>query len=141
MKFSNRKKPDDPRITAPMVLVNWIMHRRRKSDTEISEMLEHKHRSSVNRFSCFRAQDEHGKWNNSTDPIEMNPECFLWDWQSDACEYLNKRLEKVYQTANRAEIQSIIKAISGSDGSITEAEAALWACDVKSRRRVSKRRV
>jgi len=112
------------------------MHRRGKSDTEIAEMLEHKYRSSVNRFSCFRAQDEHGKWNNSTDPIEMNPESFLWDWQSDACKYLNKRLEKVSQTMNRDEIQSIIDEISGSGGDITEAEAASWAWDVELRRRV-----
>lgn len=135
MGVSNRKKPD-PRITAPMVLVNWIMYRRGKSDKEISKMLEHKHRSSVNRFSCFRAQDEAGNWNNSTDPIQMSSECFLWNWQSEACEYLKRRLKKVHQPTNRDEIQSIIDEISGSGGGITEAEAALWASEVKSRRRV-----
>lgn len=135
MRISNRKKPD-PRITAPMVLVNWIMRRRGKSYEEISKMLEHKHRSSVNRFSGFRSQDEDGNWNNNTDPIQMSSECFLWNWQSDACEYLKRRLKKVYQPTNRDEIQSIIDEISGSGGDITEAEAALWARDVKSRRRV-----
>lgn len=135
MRVSNTKKPD-PRITAPMVLVNWIRHRRGKSYEDISKILEHKHRSSVNRFSCFRAQDEDGDWNNSTDPIQMSSECFLWNWQSDACEYLKRRLKKVYQSTNRDEIQSIIDEISGSGGGITDAEAALWARDVKSRRRV-----
>lgn len=135
MTVSNRKKTD-PRITAPMVLVNWIRHRRGISYEDISEMLEHKHASSVNRFSCFRTQDESGKWNNNTDPIKMSPECFLWNWQSDACEYLNKRLNKVYQPTNISEIQSIIDQISGSRGNITEAEAASWAWDVESRRRV-----
>ena len=129
------KKPD-PRITAPMVLVNWIRHQKRKSYEDISEMLEHKHASSVNRFSCFRTQDESGKWNNNTDPIKMSPECFLWNWQSDACEYLNKRLKKVYQPTNISEIQSIINQVSGSRGNITKAEADSWARDVESRRRV-----
>ena len=134
MKISNKKKPD-PRITAPMVLVNWIRHRRSKSYEDISEMLEHRHASSVNRFSCFRAQDQSGNWNNSIDPIEMSPECFLWNWQSDACKYLKNRLKKVSQSTNRNEIQSIIDQISGSGG-ITEAEAASWTYDVKSRGRV-----
>ena len=66
----------------------------------------------------------------------MNPECFLWDWQSDACKYLKKRLEKVSQTTNRDEIQSIIGEISFSGGNITEAEAASWAWNVEQRRRV-----
>lgn len=135
MTVSNRQKPDK-RITAPMVLVNWISHRQGISYEDISEMLEHRYASSVNRLSCFRTQDESGKWNNSTDPIEMSPECFLWNWQSDACEYLNKRLKKVYQPTNISEIQSIIAQISGSRGNITEAEAASWAWDVESRRRV-----
>lgn len=135
MKISKKKKPD-PRITAPMVLVNWIMHRRGKSDKEISKMLEHKHRSSVNRFSCFRIQDESGKWNNRTDPSQMSSKCFLWNWQFDACEYLKKRLEKVHQPANIDEIQSLIDEISSSGGDITEAEATAWAFDVESRRRV-----
>ena len=99
-------------------------------------MLEHKHASSVNRFSCFRVQDEYGEWNNSTDPIQVSSECFLWNWQFDACQYLKKRLEKVSQSTNRDEIQSIIDQISSSDGVITEAEATSWAWDVKSRRRV-----
>ena len=135
MRVSNRQKPDK-RITAPMVLVNWISHRQGISYEDISEMLEHRHASSVNRLSCFRTQDESGKWNSSTDPIEMSPECFLWNWQSDALSYLNKRLKKVYQPTNRAKIQFIINAISGSNGYITEAEAASWSHDVKSRRRV-----
>ena len=135
MRVSNRKK-SDPRITAPMVLFNWIMHRRGKSYKDISEMLEHKYPSSVNRFICFRVQDQDGKWNNSTDPIQVSSECFLWDWQVDACQYLKKRLEKVSQPTNRDEIQSIIDQISSSDEVITEAEAASWAWDVESRRTV-----
>ena len=99
-------------------------------------MLGYQYSSSVNRFSCFRVQDKTGNWKNRTDPIQMSSECFLWNWESDACKYLKKRLEKVYQPTNRDEIQSIIDEILSSGGGITEAEAALWARDVKSRRRV-----
>ena len=133
MRVSNKKKPD-PKIKAQMVLFNWIRHRKGLSNKEIAEMLGHSYPSTVSYCMNFRYHEE-GNWKNEDNPILMCPECFLWNWQSDACEYLKNRLKKVSQSTNGDKIQSIIDQISGSGG-ITEAEAASWTYDVKSRRRV-----
>ena len=70
-----------------------------------------------------------GEW----EPIPMSPECFLWNWQSDACNFLRKR--QSVPNADTEQIHSIIQAISGASCRITREEATEWAYEVNSRRR------
>ena len=121
-------KPDN-RIKASMVLVNWIKHKWSKSDEQIQAILGYKSLSSVKVLGLFSSQYE-GEW----EPIPMSPECFLWNWQAQAREFLLlKRLPA--PDADVGQIRSIAQAISGQSGHITQEEAAEWAAEVNARRR------
>ena len=118
----------DKRIKGSMVLINWINHKRNKSDEQIQDILGYRSISSVKVLGLFSHQHE-GEW----DPIPMSPECFLWNWQDEAREFLRKR--QCSPHCNREQIHSIIQAISGSFGHITRKEAAEWTDEVNARRR------
>lgn len=120
-------KPD-LKIKGSMVLVNWIKYRQNKSDEQIQDILGYKSISSVKVLGLFSHQYE-GEW----EPISMSPECFLWNWQSDASDFLRKR--RSAPDSDRAQIDSIIFAISGSSACITRKEATKWMDEVNSRRR------
>ena len=124
-------KPD-PKIKAQMVLFNWIRHRKGLSNKEIAEMLGHSYPSTVSYCMNFRYHEE-GNWKNEDNPILMCPECFLWNWQDEACDYLTKNILR-HTRANIGYINSIIADISGSAGHVTEPEAAEWARDIDNRR-------
>ena len=118
----------DPRIKSSMVLVNWIKYKWNKSDEQIQHILGYKSISSVKVLGLFSHQHE-GEWES----IPMSPECFLWNWQSDASDFLRKRQSA--PDSNREQIHSIISAISGPAGHITQKEAAKWMNEVNARRR------
>ena len=124
-------KPD-PKIKAQMVLFNWMRHRKELSNNEIAEMLGHSYSSTVSYHMNFRYH-EGGNWKNEDNPILMDPECFLWNWQDEACDYLRKTILR-RPRANIGYINSIIAEISVSGGRVTELEAAEWARDIDNRR-------
>ena len=117
-----------------MVLFNWIHHRRGESFKEIAEKLGYDSPSYVSASMNFRWTDGK-KWFSHNDPILMSAECFLWDWQKPACDFLTRyRLNKA--KANKVYIHSIISDISGPAGQITEKEANKWSRDVENSRKV-----
>lgn len=118
----------DPRIKGSMVLVNWIRHKHNKSDEQIQDILGYKSISSVKVLGLFSHQHE-GEWES----IPMSPKCFLWNWQSDASDFLRKRPSA--PDSDREQINSIILAISGPSACITQKEATKWMDEVNSRRR------
>ncbi len=122
-------KPDE-RIKGEMVLMNWIRHRQGRSDEQIQDILGYASRSSVSVLRLFRHpyQTDRIKW----DPIPMSPDCFLWNWQSEARDFLTTRANNL---ADQTEINQIIKAIYEPRGRISQKEATEWADEINRRRR------
>lgn len=118
----------DKRIKSSMVLVNWINHKWNKSDEQIQDILGYRSISSVKVLGLFSHQHE-GEW----DPIPMSPECFLWNWQDEARDFLHKRQSS--PRCDREQIYSIMQAISGPSGHITPKDAVEWTDEVNARRR------
>ena len=67
------------------------------------------------------------------DPIPMSPDCFLWNWKNEACDFLDKRRSN--NLADTAQIDSIVKAIYESHDSMSPKEASEWANEIDDRRR------
>lgn len=122
-------KPDE-RIKGEMVLMNWIRHRQGRSDEQIQDILGYASRSSVSVLRLFKHpyQTDRIKW----DPIPMSPDCFLWNWQSEARDFLKTRANNL---ADQTEINQIIKAIYEPRGRISQKEATEWADEINRRRR------
>ena len=124
-------KPDE-RIKGEMVLMNWMRHRQGRSDEQIQDILGYASRSSVSVLRLFKHsyQTDRTKW----DPIPMSPDCFLWNWQSEARDFL-KISTRTKNLADKTEIDQIIKAIYEPRGSISQREATEWADEINGLRR------
>lgn len=131
MLNENPQKPD-PQVTGAMVLVNWLRHKRNMTYDQMRVILGLAQISSIGVLRRFEVNPSDGtKWDRIFENVP--PECFLWNWQEEAREYLLKRQYEPYSDAT--EIDSIIQAISGPSGCITPTEAAKWADEINSGRR------
>ena len=126
----NSQKPD-PRITGAMVLVNWLRHKRNMTYDQMRIMLGLAQNSSIGVLRRFEVNPSDGtKWDRIFENVP--PECFLWNWQDEAREYLLKRRSELHSDAGQIDL--IIQAISEPSGHITPTEAEEWAYEINSRR-------
>lgn len=123
-------KPDS-RIKGEMVLMNWLKYRWVDDEKEIRDILGYKSVASVTVHMLFKYQDHKNiiRWHF----IPMSADCFLWDWQGEAIEFLERDTEPNKHT-DKTLIDKIIKAISGPRGKISQGEAVEWANEINRRR-------
>ena len=131
MSNENSQKPN-PKVTGAMVLVNWLKHKWSMTYDQIRVILGLAQISSIGVLRRFEVNpSDETKWDRIFENVP--PECFLWNWQDEAREYLLKRRAEPYSDAEQ--IDSIIQAISEPSSRITPTEAAKWADEINSRRR------
>ena len=126
-----RQKPD-PKITGAMVLVNWLKHRWGMTYNQVCSTLGLKQYSHIGVLRRFEVnQSNSTKWQRIFENVP--PECFLWNWQTEAHEYLLNRQSQ--PEADKEQIDLIIRAISAPSGRITSDEASKWADEINVNRR------
>lgn len=131
MSNENPQKPD-PKVTGAMVLVNWLKHKWSMTYDQMRVIFGLAQVSSIGVLKRFEVNPSNGtKWDRVFENVP--PECFLWNWQDEAREYLLKRRSEPY--SDTGQIDSIIQAISTPSGHITPTEAVEWADEINSRRR------
>ena len=125
-----KQKPDN-RINGKMVLMNWLKYRMDLTYDEIRDILGlAKSGTTVQVYHRFDFQkSDNTLWEK---PIVL-PEWFLWNWQVEAREYLQKR--KLCRFADTRQIDSWISDLSQPSSDISRHEATEWAAEINDARR------